>query len=71
MKPTLYLDIETLPAPESFLDGVEIKAPATHKKPESIAAWIAENGDTYRDEQHRKTSFNGGWGSDMPNIMGH
>ena len=63
MKKVLYIDIETIPAPESFLDGVEIKAPATHKKPESIAAWIAENGDAYRDEQHRKTSFNGGWGS--------
>ena len=62
MKPTLYLDIETLPAPESFLDGIEIRPPATHKKPESIAAWIAENGDKWMAEQHRKTSFDGGYG---------
>lgn len=62
MKPTLYLDIETIPAPEQYRDGIEIKAPGMFKKQESIDAWIAENADTYRDEQHRKTSFNGGYG---------
>ena len=62
MKPTLYLDIETIAAPESYKDGIEVKAPGQYKKQDSIDKWIAENGDAARDEIHRKTSFNGGYG---------
>lgn len=56
----LYLDIETIPcqAPEYRAKVREnIKPPGTIKKPESIAAWIAENGDAAADEAVAKTSF--------------
>lgn len=62
----LVLDIETLPTndPEiiaSFADN--IKAPATHKKPETIAAWLAENKEQATLEAVAKTSFDGLYGS--------
>jgi len=55
-----YLDIETIPCqlPEYRAKVREnIKPPANIKKPESIAAWIAENGDTAAEEAIAKTSF--------------
>lgn len=61
----LTIDIETLPTndPEviaSFADC--IKAPATHKKPETIAAWMAENKDQALADSVAKTSFDGLYG---------
>ena len=56
----VYLDIETIPAqsPE-YRDKVRatIKPPGNIKKPESIAAWMAENADAAVDETVAKTSF--------------
>lgn len=61
----LYIDIETLPTNDpaviaSFADS--IKAPATHKKPETIASWMAENKDQAIADAVAKTSFDGLYG---------
>lgn len=59
----VFIDIETLPdQSEGAKDSIEVKAPAQYKKQESINKWIADNGDQYKDEQWRKTSFNGAKG---------
>ena len=57
---TIYFDLETIPnqSPEYRAKVREnITAPAKYSKPESIAKWIEENGDTATDEQIAKTSF--------------
>ena len=57
----VYLDIETIPnqSPEYRATvRAGITAPAAFKKPESIAQWIADNGETATDEIIAKTSFN-------------
>jgi predicted PolB exonuclease-like 3'-5' exonuclease len=57
---TIYLDIETIPSqsPEYRAKVREnITAPAQYKKPDSIAQWVAENGDAAADELIAKTSF--------------
>ena len=62
----LYVDIETLPTtdPEVIASLAEtIKAPATHKKPETIAAWMEENKESALKELVAKTSFDGLYGS--------
>ena len=44
----IYLDIETIPSQDPALLAKfrgEVTAPATYKKPESIAEWLAENAD--------------------------
>lgn len=56
----VYLDIETIPCQDpayraKVLEG--IKPPGTIKKPESIAAWLAENAESAADEAVAKTSF--------------
>lgn len=56
----IYTDIETLPSQSAeyrakVKDG--IKPPGNIKKMESIAAWLAENGETATDEAIAKTSF--------------
>ena len=56
----VYLDIETIPAQSpAYRDKVRatIKPPGNIKKPESIAAWMAENADAAVDETVAKTSF--------------
>lgn len=58
----LYLDIETLPTtdPEVIAElESQIKAPATYKKPESIAEWMKENKESALKELVSKTSFSG------------
>ena len=61
----IYLDIETIPnqSPE-YAEAVRkgITAPAQYKKPESIAQWIADNGDEAAKEQVAKTSFDPAFG---------
>lgn len=55
-----YIDIETIPCQDpAYLDKLraEVKAPASFKKPESIAEWLAENRETAALEQLAKTSF--------------
>jgi hypothetical protein len=56
----VYIDIETVPnqSPEYRAKvRAGIKAPASYKKPESIAQWLAENADAEADTQIAKTSF--------------
>lgn len=53
MTTILYLDIETAAADPGTFDPGEIKAPATYKDPEKIAAYIEEA----IKEAHGKTSF--------------
>ena len=62
MKPTLYIDIETLPGDEAGKAGIEVKAPGQYKKQDSIDKWLAENGESEREAIYRKQSFNGGYG---------
>lgn len=62
----LYLDIETLPTsnPDVIAQFEKtIKAPATYKKPESIAEWMKENKESALKELVAKTSFSGLHGS--------
>lgn len=56
----IFVDIETIPtqSPEYKAKVREgIKPPGNIKKPESVAAWLAENADTATDEVISKTSF--------------
>ena len=62
----LTFDIETLPTTDE--DAIAslragIKAPATHKKAETIAAWMAENLDAATAEAVATTSFDALYGS--------
>lgn len=61
----VYFDVETIPTQSAeVIEHIRatIKPPATLKKPESIAAWIAENGAEAAAEATLKTSFDGGRG---------
>lgn len=56
----IYLDIETIPSQsQEYRDEVRrnIKPPAKYKKPESIATWLSESGESAADEVIAKTSF--------------
>lgn len=62
----IYFDIETLQCTDA--DVIEqlkntIKPPATHKKPETIMAWMIENADNALADLVAKTSFDGMYGS--------
>lgn len=57
---TIFLDIETIPSQNpALLDKfrAEVKAPGTHKKPETIAAWMDENREAAAIDALAKTSF--------------
>jgi len=61
----VFIDIETIPnqSPEFRAKVREnIKPPAQFKKPDSIAAWLAENAETATDEAVAKTSFEPAYG---------
>ena len=61
----VYLDIETIPCQSpDYLAELQkgIRPPGNIKKPESIAAWLAENRETAAVEALAKTSFDGGRG---------
>lgn len=56
----VYLDIETIPCQSADYRAEvrkTISAPAQYKKPESIAQWIADNGDAAADEIVARSSF--------------
>ena len=56
----IYLDIETIPNQSAEYRAKvreNITAPAQYKKPDSIAQWVADNGDAAADEIIAKTSF--------------
>lgn len=61
----LYLDIETLP-PQGGQHLARIRAgvtaPGQYKKPESIAQWLAENGDAAAQEEFSKLGLDGLYG---------
>lgn len=57
---TIYLDIETIPNQSAEYRAAvreNIKPPAQYSKPDSIAKWIADNGDAAADEAVARTSF--------------
>lgn len=61
----LTFDIETLPTNDADVIAqlrATIKPPATHKKPETIAAWMEENAEQALSELVAKTSFDGLYG---------
>jgi len=61
----VFIDIETIPTQnESWIKELKdtVQPPATHKKPETIAKWMEENGVAAGEELVAKTSFNGGMG---------
>lgn len=61
----IYLDIETIPSQSPELSAKfrkEVTAPATYKKPESIAEWMAENADRIAQEQVDKTGLDPAYG---------
>lgn len=61
----LFIDIETIPDQrEGALERIRlgITAPGQYKKPESIAEWLRDNGDTEAENQWRKTALDGGAG---------
>lgn len=61
----LYLDIETIPAQDPAIHAMiaeRVKAPATHKKPETIAKWEAEEKPAAVAKAIADTSFDGGFG---------
>lgn len=61
----IYLDIETIPAQDPAVRN-ELRAavtpPATYKKAESIAEWLAENREKEAEAAWLRTSFDGGFG---------
>lgn len=62
---TIFFDIETIPCQlPGVLDEFKaaVTAPATYKKPESIAEWLKENRDSEGEAAWLKTSFDGGMG---------
>jgi predicted PolB exonuclease-like 3'-5' exonuclease len=61
----VFFDVETLPSQNPFYAmelAEKVAPPATIKKPESIAAWMAENAESAAAELLAKTSFDGGRG---------
>lgn len=61
----IFLDIETLPTDrEDIIAEIKanIKPPATYKKPESIAEWIKNEGETAAEQEIRKTALDGAFG---------
>lgn len=61
----IFLDIETCPAQDPAIRAeflANVKAPATYKKPESIAEWMKENAEAEAEAAWRKTSFDGAHG---------
>lgn len=61
----LFLDIETIgPADPRHLARIRagVTAPGQYKKPESIAAWMAENADAVAAEEHGKLGLDGLYG---------
>ena len=53
----LFFDIETIPSQKpGVLDEIRatIKPPATYKKPESIAEWMAEHAEAVAQEKYRE-----------------
>jgi 3'-5' exonuclease len=62
----LYLDLETIPSTDPALIErirAEVQPPAQYKKPESIAAWMAENADAVVQERLHATGLDGLYGS--------
>ena len=67
----VFLDIETIPSqhPEALSSArAMLKPPGTLKKPESIAAWWANEAETAAVEAWRKQSLDGGTAGEIISI---
>lgn len=67
----IFLDVETVPSqhPEALAEvRATLKPPGTLKKPESIAAWWANEADAAAEEAHRKQSLDGGTRGEIVSI---
>ncbi len=65
MRNRVYFDIETIPTDnQSVIDEIakSINPPATHKKQETIDAWMAENKEAATKEAVHKTGLSGLYG---------
>lgn len=61
----IFLDIETLPPTMGdHFDRIKanVQAPGNYKKPESIAEWMAANGDAVAREQFQRLALDGLYG---------
>jgi len=61
----IFLDAEMIPCqwPGILAEfAADVKPPGTHKKPDTIAAWLAENREAEAEAAWLKTSFDGGMG---------
>ena len=61
----IYLDIETIPCADPAIIAAihaTVTPPKTHKKPETIAAWWADEGEQAKADAVAKTSFDGLYG---------
>jgi DNA polymerase elongation subunit (family B) len=60
----MFLDIETLPGPESLKEAIAagIAPPGNLSRPESIQQWLQEKKPSLVEERFRKTALEGHWG---------
>ena len=72
----LYVDIETIPSPVApSIEDLELQAPKTMKKPETIRAWAEEN----QEHEHRKQALDSmageilaigyAWNDEEPEVL--
>lgn len=59
---SLFLDVETLPAPESYRAEIEVSPPGSMTKPETIAKWRTEQAPAKVDEIWQRTALDGTYG---------
>lgn len=67
----IYLDVETIPSMNPWAKSEirdNIKPPATHKKPETVAQWYATEADAAADEQWRRQALDGGTAGEIISI---
>ena len=62
MKKTLFLDLESIPAPEEYRESIEVSPPGNITKQETIDKWWVEKAPALIEKGYRDTSFNGGYG---------
>jgi len=70
----IYIDVETIPgqimgAKEAARAGV--KPPANYKKPETIAAWWAEEGEAAVERAYRAQALDAAQGEAGGYLLGH
>jgi hypothetical protein len=61
----IFIDIETLPTSNQAIKDrltANVTAPGNYKKPESIAEWMATEGEKAKQDAINKTALDGTWG---------